>query len=144
MAYGTVEMVTVDPYRGLRAGGIALAVIASVGMVAILALNTAGAADIPTGWTALAAIGMMVSPLLYLGGKILRKLDDLLEQVSGIRALTAYRRVAHGTEPVAVARQADERRHTPDGTPWAPTDDAWMGDIADAFDLGRNAGPDQV
>jgi hypothetical protein len=98
MAYGTVEIMTVDAYRGLRGGGIGLAIVSSVGMAVILTLNTAGAAHIPTGWAALAATGMMVSPVLFLGGKILRKLDDLLERESGVRVLATHRDVARGTE----------------------------------------------
>jgi hypothetical protein len=139
MAYGTVEMVTVDAYKGLRTGGIALAVIATVGMAVILTLNTAGAAHIPTGWTALAATGMMISPVLFLGGKILCKLDDLLERESGVRALTAQRRVARSPE-LGIAHRAEGQRHRADGTPWVPTDEAWLGDVAEAFELGRQAG----
>lgn len=118
MAYGTVEVTTVDAYRGLRGSGIALAIVASAGMIVILALNTAGAAHIPTGWAALAAVGMMISPVLWLGGeilcllkKVLRRLDDLLEQVSGVRALTAQRDVARGSEPAAAEDERERQAY---------------------------------
>jgi hypothetical protein len=111
MAYGTAEMMAADEYKGLRSGGVALAIIATVGMVVILALNTAGAARIPGGWTALAATGMAVAPVLFLGGKILRRMDDLVEQVAGVRALTAHRDVAHGSEAVELEDPRERRAY---------------------------------
>lgn len=111
MAYGTVETTAVDAYRGLRGGGIALAIIATAGMIVILALNTAGATRISGGWSALAATGMIVSPMFFLGGKILCKLDDLIEQVAGVRALTAHRDVAHGSEAVELEDPRERRAY---------------------------------
>lgn len=136
MAYGTAEIMTVDAYKGLRGGGIGLAIVSTVGMAVILTLNTAGVATIPSGWTALAAIGMMVSPMFFLGGKILCKLDDLLERVSGVRTLTAQRRAGRVSEITMAVQQADvPAEHG--GHVAVQRDTAWLGDMAEVFEMGR-------
>jgi hypothetical protein len=60
------------------------------------------------------------------------------KMVAQIEEFMAWRERA--TQRAAEKRAAEEPRRKAGEPGWAPTDDAWMGDVAEAFELGKTLG----
>lgn len=173
MHNGTAAPPNIESYRGMIGSGIATVSAGGLGLVVIVVAGTLTKATVATGWTGLAAVGVIVGSMLVLAGIILRHVEafraDLDEhkahhqayaadaadivtirsQVSDVLAFIARWDVERAEERKMVAQieqfldwlaRAKQRaaevsdRHDASS---APRDAAWLSDMAEALEIGR-------
>lgn len=174
MTNGAAEPRKAESYTGMLGGGIATVAAGGLGLVVIVVAGTLTNRTVASGWTGLAAVGVIVGAMLVLAGIILRHveafradLDDhkadhqayaadmadlatIRSHMADVLAFMARWDVERAEERKAVAqietfldwlatarrRAHDAAAERADMTP-VQRDAAWMSDMAEAMEIGR-------
>lgn len=102
MTQGTTTVQT-ETHKGMLGGGIATVSGGGLGLVIIVVVGVLTEHTIPTGWSALAAVGTMVGSMLVLAGIILRHVDRLMGELAEHRA--EHQAVALDAEDITTIRR---------------------------------------